>query len=228
KEEELEALDGDQLCLLSNKFLRLYSNRISRKRGDKLQCYECGKTDHFIADCPQRRAQEKYSAGKDHKYKGEYTSDKKKGKYKGDKKKWPYFSKREFVKQYQKHAQERNRVLLTSLSNCDGTSSDSGSDSDDDGEKKIVGHAGLCFFGEEVGYCTMVIKGDQADSIDSGICNSSSTDPKVSDDENDEEAMFTALKNQDRLLRVAAKDLRLANAKLVLLPMRLNALIVKF
>ncbi|WVZ58771.1 hypothetical protein U9M48_009002 [Paspalum notatum var. saurae] len=86
-EEELEALDDEKLCLLSNKFQRLYSNRISHRRGDKLQCYECGKTDHFIADCPQRRAQEKYSADKDHKYKDEYTSDKKKGKYKGDKKK---------------------------------------------------------------------------------------------------------------------------------------------
>ncbi|WVZ94112.1 hypothetical protein U9M48_040048 [Paspalum notatum var. saurae] len=99
-EKELEALDDEKLCLLSNKFQRLYSNRMSRRRGDKLQFYECGKTDHFIADCPQRRAQEKYSADKDHKYKGEYTTDKKKGKYKDDKKKRPYFSKREFVKQY--------------------------------------------------------------------------------------------------------------------------------
>ncbi|WVZ93866.1 hypothetical protein U9M48_039819 [Paspalum notatum var. saurae] len=99
-EEELEALDDEKLCLLSNKFQRLYSNRMSHIRSDKLQCYECGKTDHFIADCPQRRGQEKYSAGKDHKYKGEYTFDKKKGKYKGDKKRRPYFSKREFVKHY--------------------------------------------------------------------------------------------------------------------------------
>ncbi|WVZ51242.1 hypothetical protein U9M48_002402 [Paspalum notatum var. saurae] len=86
-EEELEALDDDQLCLLSNKFQHLYSNRMSHRRGDKLQCYECRKTDHFIADCPQSRAQKKYSAVKDHKHKGEYTSDKKKGKYKGDQKK---------------------------------------------------------------------------------------------------------------------------------------------
>jgi len=35
----------------------------------------------------------------------------------------------------------------------------------------------------------------------------------VSNNENDDDAMFTALRNQDRLLRVAAKDLRLANAK---------------
>ena len=52
KEEELEALYDDQLYLLSNKFQCLYSNRMSRRRGGKLQCYECGKTDHFIADCP--------------------------------------------------------------------------------------------------------------------------------------------------------------------------------
>ncbi|WVZ89800.1 hypothetical protein U9M48_036159 [Paspalum notatum var. saurae] len=88
---------------------------MSRRRGDKLQCYECGKTDHFITDCSQRRVQEKYSAGKgNHKYKGEYTSDKKKDKYKGDKKKQPYFNKKEFVKQYQKHAQERDRAFLAS------------------------------------------------------------------------------------------------------------------
>ncbi|WVZ89992.1 hypothetical protein U9M48_036332 [Paspalum notatum var. saurae] len=99
KEEELEALDDDQLCLLSKKVQCIYSNRMSRRRGEKLQCYECGKTDHFIADCPQRRVQEKYSTGKsDHKYKGEYTSDKKNGKYKGNKKKQPYFSKREFAR----------------------------------------------------------------------------------------------------------------------------------
>ena len=35
----------------------------------------------------------------------------------------------------------------------------------------------------------------------------------MSDNENDDDAMFTALRNQDRLLRVAAKDLRLANTK---------------
>ncbi|WVZ84715.1 hypothetical protein U9M48_031709 [Paspalum notatum var. saurae] len=205
KEEELEALDDDQLCLLSNKFWRLYSNRMSRRRGDKLQCYE--------------RAQEKYSAGKsDHKYKGEYTSDKKKGKYKGDKKKRQYFSKREFVKQYQKHAQERDRAFLASLSDCDGSSSD------DDSEKKIIGHAGLCFFGDEIGYCTMAIKGDQAGSTDPGVCNSSSTEPKVSDDENEEDAMFVALKNQDHLLRVAAKDLRATNAKVATLEAELETL----
>ena len=183
-EEELEALDDDKLCLLSNKFQRLYSNRMSHRRGEKPQCYECGNTDHFIADCPQRRAQEKYSADKsDYKHKGEYISDKKKGKYKGDKKKRPYFSKREFMKQYQKHAQERDRAFLASLIDCDGSSSASGSDSHDDDEKKIVGHAGLCFFGEEVGHYTMVLKGEQASSTDSDICNKSNTEPQMSDDE---------------------------------------------
>ncbi|WVZ84910.1 hypothetical protein U9M48_031880 [Paspalum notatum var. saurae] len=172
KEEELDALDNDQLCLLSNKFQRLYSNRMSRRRGDKLLCYE---------------AQEKYSAGKDHKYKGKYTSDKKKGKYKGDKKKRPYFSKREFVKQYQKHAQEHDRAFLGSLSDCDDISSDSGSNSDNDGEKKIVRHAGLCFFGDEIGYCTMAINGDQAGSTDSDFCNKSNSEPQVSD--KDDEAI---------------------------------------
>ena len=34
-EEKLEALDDDKLCLLSNKFQRLYSNRMSRRRGEK-------------------------------------------------------------------------------------------------------------------------------------------------------------------------------------------------
>ncbi|WVZ51324.1 hypothetical protein U9M48_002478 [Paspalum notatum var. saurae] len=206
-EEELEALDDDKLCLLSNKFQCLYSNRMSHRRGDKLQCYE---------------AQEKYSDGKDHKYKGEYTFDKKKGKYKGDKKKRPYFSKREFMKQYQKHAQERDRAFLASLSDCDGSSSDSSFDSDEDGEKKTVGHAGLYFFGDEIGYCTMAIKGDQAGSTDSDVCNKSNSEPQVSGD--DDEAMFTVLRNQDRLLRVAAKDHRLANAKVATLKAELETL----
>ena len=96
------------------------------------------------------------------------------------------------------HVQERDRAFLASLSYCDGDSSDDDTDSDDDDEKKIVGHAGLCFLGDEYGYCTMAFGGDQAGSTHTDNSTKANSDAEVS--ECDEEALFTALKNQDRLL----------------------------
>ena len=49
-DEQLETLGDDDLCLLINKFQRVYHNRQKKKnRG----CYHYGDLNHFIADCPQ-------------------------------------------------------------------------------------------------------------------------------------------------------------------------------
>jgi hypothetical protein len=53
------------------------SNKFQRK-GKKRACYECGKTGHFIADCPNKKDQEGMEYKKDKYNKGE----KSKGQYK--------------------------------------------------------------------------------------------------------------------------------------------------
>ena len=50
-DEQLETLDDDDLCLLINKFQRVYHNRQRRKNPG---CYHCGDPNHFVADCPKR------------------------------------------------------------------------------------------------------------------------------------------------------------------------------
>ena len=50
-DEQLETLGDDDLCLLINKFQRVYHNRQRRKNPG---CYHCSDLNHFIAECPKK------------------------------------------------------------------------------------------------------------------------------------------------------------------------------
>jgi hypothetical protein len=54
------------------------SNKFQRK-GKKRACYECGKSGHFIADCPNKKDQEGRKEYKEDKYN---KAEKSKGHYK--------------------------------------------------------------------------------------------------------------------------------------------------
>jgi hypothetical protein len=52
-DEEFDVLGEDELALLTRQFERLHENRVNMRRNTRT-CFQCGKTEHFIADCPEK------------------------------------------------------------------------------------------------------------------------------------------------------------------------------
>ncbi|WVZ80856.1 hypothetical protein U9M48_028298 [Paspalum notatum var. saurae] len=124
-EEQLATLGYDELCLVSSHFQRAYDNRMSKKRGERPKCFECGEVGHFIAECPNKN--DYYKKGKS------YSRD---------------------SDNYQKDNRKRDKAFFAEIGFCSsGSSSSSSSSSSRDEEityKKDKrnnqgGPAGLCF-----------------------------------------------------------------------------------
>ena len=62
-EEQLVTLGHEELSLVSSRFQCAYDNRMSKKRGERPKCFECGEIGHFIAECPNK-GNDYYKKGK--------------------------------------------------------------------------------------------------------------------------------------------------------------------
>jgi hypothetical protein len=76
-DEEFDVLGEDELALLTRRFERLHENRVNIRRNTRT-CFQCVKSGHFVADCPEKvenkdgykyksRTDGKYRSRRDHK-----------------------------------------------------------------------------------------------------------------------------------------------------------------
>ncbi|WVZ75463.1 hypothetical protein U9M48_023513 [Paspalum notatum var. saurae] len=158
-EEQLATLGDDELCLVSSRFQCAYDNRMSKKRGERPKCFECGEVGHFIAECPNKN--DYYKKGKSYfrdsdKYNsGKAGFDKHRSSKHGFGKR-PFGKKnfRKAFKSYQKDNRKRDKAFFAKIGFCSSGSSSSSSSSSSSDEEITYrkdkrndqgGPAGLCF-----------------------------------------------------------------------------------
>ncbi|KAJ1253611.1 hypothetical protein BS78_K226800 [Paspalum vaginatum] len=124
-EEQLASHRDDEVCLVSSRFHRAYDNRMSKKRGERPKCFECGEVGHFIAECPNKQ-NDYYKKGKSHSHdSNKYHS----GKHDYSKRDHPKHHSgkiknfRKAFKSYQKDNRKRDKAFFTELGGLCGGSS---------------------------------------------------------------------------------------------------------
>jgi hypothetical protein len=174
-DEQYESIPDDEIALLVRKFWTL--NRFCKGRGrSPRDCFECGDTTHFIADCPKRKKLDTYS----NKY--DYT-------------KWNNYSRGDDKKKYRfrdKNKKKKFQKIMSwacaTLSNLNFSSDDSSSSEKDESPK--------CKTGDFTGLCLMGNSSRHISNSDSDVSEDSSPESlslRVVELEN-------ALYNQDKLL----------------------------
>jgi hypothetical protein len=69
-DEEFDVLGEEDLALLSRRFEHKYTNWKNSRRSSAM-CYQCGKHEHFIAECPEAmevKPEHKHRPWTDHKH----------------------------------------------------------------------------------------------------------------------------------------------------------------
>ncbi|WVZ70474.1 hypothetical protein U9M48_019139 [Paspalum notatum var. saurae] len=139
---------------------RAYDNRMSKKRGERPKCFECGEVGHFIAECPNKNDYYKkgksYSRDSDKYHSGKPSFDKHRSSKHGSGKR-PFGKKnfRKAFKSYQKDNRKRDKAFFAEIGFSSGGGSSSSSSSSSSSDEEITyrkdkrndqgGPAGLCF-----------------------------------------------------------------------------------
>jgi hypothetical protein len=132
-DEQYESIPDDEIALLARKFQALHGFHKERRRSPR-DCFECGDTTHFIADCPKRK---KFDSSNKYNYNNQNDSnDKGEGK-----KKYRFGDKKKFQKMMSR--------ACTALSDLDFSSDDSSSSEEDERPKSKTGDfTDLCLMGK--------------------------------------------------------------------------------
>jgi hypothetical protein len=91
-DEQYESITDDEITLLVRKFHALQKFRKERRRSPR-DCFECGDTTDFIADCPKRKKLNSSSNKYDYTKRNDYGKDDDKKKYRFRDKKKKKFQK---------------------------------------------------------------------------------------------------------------------------------------
>jgi hypothetical protein len=153
-DEEFDMLGEDELALLMRQFEKLHENLVNMRRNTRT-CFQCGKLEHFVADCPETvenkdsykhksKTDGKYRSRRDHKHKH-------KSKHKDE--------QRSRKKESRGKARAMDGVSDVDSSSAYSTSSSSSSEDEGDrrkGRRSSKNLSGLSCFARDV-FCTMAL-----------------------------------------------------------------------
>jgi hypothetical protein len=131
-DKQYESIPDDEIALLARKFRVLHRFHKKMRRSPR-GCFECGDTNHFIADCPKRK---KFDSSNKYNYNNRNdSSDKGEGK-----KKYHFGDKKKFQKMMSR--------ACAALSDLNFSSDDSSSSEDEKPNRKTGDFTDLCLMGK--------------------------------------------------------------------------------
>jgi hypothetical protein len=153
-DEEVDVVGEDELALLMRRFEKLHENRVNTRRNTRT-CFQCGKSGHFVTDCPEKvenRDNYKHKSKTDGKYRTRHDH---KSKHKGKSKDERRLRKKE------SRGKARAMVGASDVNSSSVYSTSSSSSSEDEGDrrkdrKSSRNLSGLSCFARD-GFCTMAL-----------------------------------------------------------------------